>query len=366
MQIKSATSATTPVRRPLQPRGFSADRLTRPALQNKDRTGFERAVACLDHSPNGSIVYRHTKAIAEGLNIPVKVIHVVQGSDPQSGPSDPIKWQLQCREARDHLRQILKEEHDMLSEQDQLLLNGFVGEELAHWACENSGSLMAVTTRCNRIGRSVRHFGAANYIGSTAQKLLESSAASMLFIPPDMRDTGMVSYRRVIVPLDGSCRAESILPIAMRIARHHGAEVILAHVVPKPEIVEARASAEEASLLVDRMRQFNEQNVREYLDGLKERLQDESIVIETMVSADGDPREQLVDIAKAQMADLIVMSARGNSKVTNISYGNVVRHIATHSSIPLLMIRQQGPNSRDPGKLFDGNRGPRMFWEPAH
>src|SRR3546814_15560227 len=48
------------------------------------------------------------------------------------------------------------------------------------------------------------------------------------------------SYQRILVPLDGSRWAESVLPLAARIARAANAEILLAHVVPAPEMIEAR------------------------------------------------------------------------------------------------------------------------------
>ena len=41
-------------------------------------------------------------------------------------------------------------------------------------------------------------------------------------------------FRRILVPLDGSARAEQALPLAARIARAAGGSVLLLHVVSIP------------------------------------------------------------------------------------------------------------------------------------
>ncbi|MEH6758656.1 MAG: universal stress protein [Parasphingorhabdus sp.] len=366
MQTKSSTIETPSVHTPLKPSKFPADKLDFSTRQSNDRIGFQNAVACLDNTSHGLMVFRHTKAIADGLQIPLKIAHVLQGANPGFGPSDPIQWQLQCREARDHLRQLLDDEHETMMAHDQLMLNGLAGNELARWARGHSGSLMALNTRCNSGRNAQEHPGTNHFLGSTVQRILESSTASMLFIPPGAPDTAVVRYQRIVVPLDGSCRAESILPIAIRIARQQGAELILAHVVPKPEIVESTAYDEEVRDLMDQLRQFNEQNARVYLDRLKTRLRDESVAIKAVVQNEGDPRDRLLGIANEQSADLIIMSARGRSGMTDISCGNIARHIATYSDIPLLMIRQQETGIRDQIQIPQGNRIPRLFWESAH
>lgn len=363
MQTESSTIVKRSIRSPLKPAKFYADELDRSSRKNSDRLGFQSAVACLDDASHGSTVFRHTKAIADGLQIPIKIIHVLQCANPQNGPSDPIQWQLQHREACDHLRHMLGEENEKLLTQDQILLSGLVDDELARWARQHSGNLMAITTRCDP---TENHGHTYYHLGSAAQKLLDSSAASMLFVPPEAAEDEFVRYQRIAIPLDGSCRAESILPIAIRIARHHGAELVLVHVVPKPEIMESSTDDKEARELHKRVRQYNEQNVRRYLDSLKLRLHDESVSIKVVISSEGDPRDRLLAIANDHQADLIVMSARGRSELTDIPCGNIARHVATHSNIPLLMIRQQGSDFRNPDKSLRQNRGTGLFWKSAH
>lgn len=41
-------------------------------------------------------------------------------------------------------------------------------------------------------------------------------------------------FKRILVPLDGSSRAEQALPIAARIARASGGSVLLLHVITTP------------------------------------------------------------------------------------------------------------------------------------
>ena len=50
-------------------------------------------------------------------------------------------------------------------------------------------------------------------------------------------------YRRVVVPLDGSPRAEAILPFVERMAGPLGAEVVLVRVEPSPVVALNRAVA---------------------------------------------------------------------------------------------------------------------------
>ena len=327
---------------------------------------FRSAVACLDNSPNASCVFRHAVAIARGLDIPVKPAHVLQSWAADVNPSDPIEWQIRMREAQDYLSRIVKPANSSFVLQEQLLLNGVAGEEISRWADENADNLIVMTTRCGLENNGSRISGNDQALGRTAQLVLDRTDASLLLIPPHGGDDEEIVYQRLLVPLDGSWRAESVLPFAMRIARKHGAELLLAHVLPKPEIVTAGLDDAEASDFVMKLNQFNEKNARAYLDRLQSRLSSGGIVVRSVLDKEGDVRERLLGLAERHQADLIVMSARGKGAIHNMHCGNVARHVAGHTKWPLLLIRQQMSRSTDHSTISEPRYGPRMFWESAH
>ena len=327
---------------------------------------FSSAIACLDNSSYGPIIFRHTKAVANALNIPLKIIHVLRGANPDLGPSDPIEWQIKCREAQDYLRNILQAEHETIDDKDQVLLTGIAGDELSRWASDHDASLMAVTSRCEMANQRTHAGQHDQSLGAAAQQLLEGSGASLLLIPPGIPDTGVVHYRRLLVPLDGSCRAESVLPFAMRIARAHQAELVLAHVVPRPEVVETGPHDQGVGDLMAPLLKYNEQNARAYLDRLQARLHSDTVVIKSVVESVGDPRDRLLNIGANQDTDLIVISGRGRGGVNNLSCGNIARYLAMHATVPLLMVRQKTNSRVERTRLPEQHRGPLLFRESAH
>ena len=327
---------------------------------------FRSAVACMDNSPDASFVFRHTKAVATGLDIPVRLAHVLQGAASEVSPSDPIEWQIKMREAQDYLSRILKSDNSPFFQKDRLVLNGVASDEISRWAGENADNLIALATRCGLENSTSKSSGHDLALGRTAQMVLDNTAASLLLVPPEGNGNDEIAYRRLIVPLDGSCRAESVLPFAVRIARKHGAELLLAHVTTKPEIMVASLHDAEASEFTTKLKQLNEQNARAYLDRLQHRLANGGISVRAIVENEGDVRERLLLIAENQRADLIVMSARGQGTIHDMPCGNVARHIAAHTRLPLLLIRQKMSQPVDHLKLAEHHYGPRLFWEAAH
>jgi len=348
---------------------FKQSRREKPLFSGggpKRGVGIEGAFACLDNSTQGQMIFRHTKAIADGLGIPLNIIHVMEGTNTEHGPSDPIQWQIKYQEAKDYLRGILNEEHQDVVSHDHILLNGIAGDEISRWAKDHYGSLMVVASRSSLSDGGGHPREQHDYLGDMAQKLLEGSAASLLLVPPGVPDTAPACYKRLLVPLDGSPRAESVLPLAIRIARKHDAELILVHMVPEPEIVETGPVDKEARDLMEQMLRYNEQKARAYLDRLQARLHSDSLAIRTLVESDGDPRERLLTLSSRLDADLIVMSAHGRTGMVGMPCGNIARHIATHARIPLLMVRQHTGSRPDHQGMPEDGFGRRIFWESAH
>ena len=111
-------------------------------------------------------------------------------------------------------------------------------------------------------------------LSSTARKLVEAVPGSLLLVPADgdRRDGCAARYRRIMVPLDGSARAESVLPIATRLAKAHEAELLIAHVTPAPELTKVGPLTAQDLELEQRVIARNERVARSYLDQIRARL----------------------------------------------------------------------------------------------
>jgi len=336
-----------------------------PEVRQRRMADIAQAFAFLDSSSNELPVLRHVRAVSQGLDIPFEIIHVFPEKNVGMGPRDPIQWQIECREVQDHLRKILEAECGDSLQQEQFPLVQIAGDAVSRWAVDHVGSLVAVASRSGGWTTASPGFGHDKSLGGIAQTLLENGNTSLLLVPPDVPEIQVVRYQRILVPLDGSCRAESILPFALRIARAHEAELVLAIVVPKPEIVVANQHDKQAQDLRAQMLRYSKQSAHVYLDRLQTRLGREAVAIRTIIECEGDPRDRLLKISDEVEADLIVMSARGRSGMNNLSCGTIARHVATHARIPLLMIRQQTSFQSDPYRVPDQASRP-LFWESAH
>jgi nucleotide-binding universal stress UspA family protein len=138
----------------------------------------------------------------------------------------------------------------------------------------------------------------------------------------------------MLVGLDGSPLAETILAFVEMLATRLGAGVTLLHVVPVPEQVEATA----ADTSVDRIAQRGTQLAEEYLRGPQRRLVaagvDASLAVVT-----GVPAREIVRYADRGGFDLVALATHGRSGLQQWIHGSVADQVLHTTSIPLLLVR---------------------------
>lgn len=148
----------------------------------------------------------------------------------------------------------------------------------------------------------------------------------------------MLTYERVLVPLDGSELAEAILPFAERVAGPGDAEVLLLRVVEPLSAAEVLAAGGVGGMdaLLSR-----EAEARRYLTAVARRLGDKGIRVRTEVRL-GAPAAEIASAAAAWGADLVAMTTHGRSGLGRALFGSVAQAVLGAASVPVLMIRMAG------------------------
>jgi nucleotide-binding universal stress UspA family protein len=142
-------------------------------------------------------------------------------------------------------------------------------------------------------------------------------------------------YERVLVPLDGSERAEAILPLIEQMAGPLDAEFVLLRVVEPVSPVEAIASAGVVAADAFALRELE---AKQYLHGVAARLSKKGLRSRTRV-AFGAPTEEILAAAKATKADLIAIATHARSALGRLVFGSVAETVLRASAVPVLMIR---------------------------
>src|SRR5713226_4392354 len=117
-------------------------------------------------------------------------------------------------------------------------------------------------------------------------------------------------FKRILVPLDGSERAEKAIPTAARLARASGGMVLLAQVATIPVMYESYSGSAYITEVID----TEVKNAEDYLAtmALSDKLAGIKVEIGTLV---GTPAQTLLSMATRFKADLIVMTSQGRLAV---------------------------------------------------
>jgi len=143
-------------------------------------------------------------------------------------------------------------------------------------------------------------------------------------------------YRNILVPLDGSKRAEAILPHVEDLAKRYGAKVILLTVV---EFEPLLIAPEPVYTGFDpQIRQQRLHEVEDYLSDWQQKLQTKDIETEIVVG-DGPVVSEIINYAEQKAADLIAMASHGRTGLARVFYGSVAAGILNRVDRPLLLIR---------------------------
>lgn len=144
-------------------------------------------------------------------------------------------------------------------------------------------------------------------------------------------------YKTILVPLDGSKRAETILSQVEQMSQCFDAKVIFMQVIEPYYVV-----ADPYGAMAPNVDAF-EQQAREaeiYLDALHKKFDEKGIETKQLVEH-GPIVETIISVAEREEADLIAMASHGRSGLSRVFYGSVAAGVLQRVDRPLLLIRSQ-------------------------
>lgn len=147
-------------------------------------------------------------------------------------------------------------------------------------------------------------------------------------------------FQSILVPLDGSSRAEQVLPVAARLVRVSGGKISLLTVVGMAP--EAASYHMESPFLPQTIFKQDLAEARSYLDRVAQRSELTGIALEKLVDL-GDPAATILAHTEKQPIDLIVMSSHGYTGIKRWILGSVAEKIAHHAPAPVLILREGEP-----------------------
>jgi nucleotide-binding universal stress UspA family protein len=138
-------------------------------------------------------------------------------------------------------------------------------------------------------------------------------------------------FKNILVPLDGSTRAESALPVAARIARVYGGSITLLRVVEtiadhgaylQPVIEDEKAEA------------------TSYLESVAQSSELAGIETNSAILVGGTVAPNILVAVQTSQADLVVMCSHGYTGVKRWALGSIAGKLARHAPVPVFILRE--------------------------
>ena len=147
-------------------------------------------------------------------------------------------------------------------------------------------------------------------------------------------------FTRIIVPFDGSKRAEAVLPYVRRLASTYESEVSLLRAV---EFDESTLPIEYVGPIVeikaDEARQKLRERAQGYLSGIEESF--DGVQVDQVVSIDNPVAAITSEASKDFLKTLVAMSTHGRTGIGRLIVGSVTDKVLHGSSNPMLVVRPE-------------------------
>jgi nucleotide-binding universal stress UspA family protein len=309
---------------------------------------FDTILVPLDGSQLAECVLPHVIAIARSFDAEIALLRILERNQANTSAQlfDLLNWQINKTEATLYLAKTKAWFRESKIKARTTVLEGLVAEGITEYA-QNQGMKLIILSSHGRNG--LTQWG----ISSVAQKIILSAPTSVFIVrahqyeahPDELSETPV--YQRILVPLDGSQRAENVLPIITQLAQIHKSQIHLVQVVQTPEMARQMPPAPEDIDLANRVVTRNREEARHYLEQVKSRSYLEGIAVQTHLITSDNAAVALHQLGEQEHIELVTLSAHGYSGNHQWPYGSMVNNFIMYSKIPLLIV-QDLPAKQEP------------------
>jgi len=302
---------------------------------------FDHILVPLDRSALAECALPHAGAMARAFGSRVTLLHVIDAPRFAEAalPINPLEWQLKRAEAQCYMQDIVRRLEGEGIQATSRITEGAPAEQILDVAKAEGVDLIV----CSSHGFS----GLSEWnVSSVVQKVALRAYTSLMIVRAHKatQDALVVGanephYRRVLVPMDGSQRAEYVIPVVTRFALQ-GSHILLAHVVQRPEMPRRTPLTRLDNELSERYVTCNRIEAEHYLRDLRSRLPGN---VESRVIVSDHVSRTLHELANQEDVDLVLASAHGYSGQSLWPFGSVANSLIAFGNRTLLIVQDAQP-----------------------
>jgi universal stress protein A len=141
-------------------------------------------------------------------------------------------------------------------------------------------------------------------------------------------------WKKILCPIDFSDGARVSIEAAVKIAVESDAQLVLANVLGMPVYYVVEPIAFPEGFFADVLSAAEAALSRWKAEAIREGATRISTVL-----LRGDPAHEIVDFAKRDAFDLIVISTHGRTGLKHVFLGSVAEKVVRHAACPVLVVR---------------------------
>jgi len=306
---------------------------------------YKKILVPLDGTQLAELALPYAKELSGRLNLDMTILHVCSPEEQvftsmHQSYIDQIAKRIANQAMEIQLNTSSPDEFKPIEAKGELVV-GYPAEEILDYAKNHKIDFIIVATH--------GYSGLKRWrLGSVADKVLRASRVPILLVRTKTSDE--VAYdkwpsKTLIVPLDGSGIAESVLPHVEILAKQRGIgpiNVVLISIVEQPTI---SSDYPEASMPIS-WEEHVEQTIawlklgsKQYLEKIANRLTDSfgfKVKIRVLM---GNPAKEIIKYSNRHPFSLIVMATHGHSGIFRWTYGSVADRVLRGSSSPVFLVR---------------------------
>ena len=179
--------------------------------------------------------------------------------------------------------------------------------------------------------------------GSVADRVGRASPIPVMVVRARQLEPGPVGITRLVVPLDGSERAETALPVATTISRRLGTPILLIRVVDPADLMPPAVGIGEAIPfeIYDEAEEELEQEARRYLDTMAQKLRELGLPVATRVLM-GPPASAIEEAT--HLGDALVITSHERTGVMRWLLGSVAEKLTREDESPVILVPASVPD----------------------
>jgi nucleotide-binding universal stress UspA family protein len=292
---------------------------------------FTRILVPLDGSANAEKALPHARALARTLGIPITLIAVIETVADFS----PVKTRYldtlvenAMKNSEEYLKKISKTFSG--SGIQFRVEKGRAEDAIITNAAADSGTLIMMASH----GRS----GLNRWLlGSIAEKVVRGAHNPVLVVRANEEPSseGETVPDSIMVPLDGSPLAESVLLYVVELAKAFHAKVTLLRSYSLKQVI---FNFEEYTPDLDELKGELKWEAMSYLDEKVTELKSRGLIDVFCSVIEGDAAEIIIEMGKGTPNTLIAMSTHSGSTIKHRILGSVTEKALRHANNPILTI----------------------------